>query len=235
MPLEPLIFVEVALVKGMTGTIQRLLDETAPSENLGNVDTAIFYSISNTQKGLRGISFGNFLIKQVVDDLAKDLPRLKTFATLSPMPGFRAWLEGKLAAGEPNLLTSAERRKLKTVAPIKSAKGGLKSLLQREDWHADPAVAGVLEQPLTRLAARYLVAEKSDGAPIDPVARFHLANGARIERINWLADTSAKGLQQSAGLMVNYLYALGEIEDNHEAFSGHGKIATSAAVRSLLG
>ncbi len=234
MPNEPLIFVEVALVTGMAGNIQALLDESAPRADAEASNTAIFYSISNTQKGLRGVSFGSFLIKQVADDLSKDLPRVKTFATLSPMPGFRAWLEGKLAEGEPKLLTAAEHAKLRAAAPVGGAKGGLKVLLATADWPADPAAAAALEAPLRRLAARYLVTEKANGAPLDPVARFHLANGARIERINWLADISANGLRQSAGLMVNYRYKLSEIEDNHEAYSSQGRIATSAAVRALL-
>ena len=234
-PNEPLIFVEVALVEGMSGNIQRLLDETAPRDDPQSADSAIFYSISNTQRGLRGISFGNFLIKQVADDLSRDLPGLKTFATLSPIPGFRKWLERKLADGEPNLLTTAERSRLKGLDPSRGAKGGLKALLARPDWHESPEIAEVLEPALRRLAARYLVREKVAGKPLDPVARFHLANGARVERINWLADTSPKGLRQSAGLMVNYLYKLNEIEDNHEAFSGQGKIAMSSSVKALLG
>ena len=123
---------------------------------------------------------------------------------------------------------------MRAAAPTGGAKGGLKVLLASVDWPADPAAADALEAPLRRLAARYLVTETANGAPLDPVARFHLANGARIERINWLADRSAKGLRQSAGLMVNYLYKLNEIEDNHEAYSSRGRIATSAAVRALL-
>ena len=236
MPNEPLIFVEVALVSGMAGNIQRLLDEKAPREDPRAADSAIFYSISNTQKGLRGISFGNFLIKQVVDDLSREMPRLKTFATLSPIPGFRRWLEHRLADGDPNLLMPAERAELRAIDSSRGAKGGLKALLANPDWHKDQVIAEALEAPLCRLAARYLVREKEgSGKPLDPVARFHLANGARVERINWLADTSPKGMRQSAGLMVNYLYKLSEIEDNHEAYSAQGKVAISSSVKSLLG
>jgi malonyl-CoA decarboxylase len=230
MPNEPLIFVEVALTTGMAGNVQALLDEKAPRQDPRGSDTAIFYSISNTQKGLRGISFGNFLIKQVIDDLSRDLPQVKTLATLSPIPGFRGWLERKLADGEPNFLTRGEHAKLRAL----DSDRGLKALLEEADWHKNPEVAGTLEAPLTRLAARYLVLEKANGAPLDPVARFHLANGARVERLNWLGDTSRKGFQQSVGLMVNYLYRLADIDANHEAFSSQGKVATSAAIRALL-
>jgi malonyl-CoA decarboxylase len=234
MPHEPLIFVEVALTTGMAGNVQALLDEKAPRQDPRNSDSAIFYSISNTQNGLRGISFGNFLIKQVIDDLSRDQPQVKTLATLSPIPGFRAWLERKLADGEPNLLTRGEHAKLRALSSDRGAKGGLKALLEDADWHKNPEVAGTLEAPLTRLAARYLVLEKANGAPLDSVARFHLTNGARIERLNWLGDTSRKGFQQSVGLMVNYLYRLADIDANHEAFSSQGKVATSPAIRALV-
>jgi len=230
MPNEPLIFVEVALTTGMAGSIQELLDEHAPRQDPQRTDSAIFYSISNTQKGLRGISFGNFLIKQVIDDLGRDLPQVKTSATLSPIPGFRAWLDRKLAEGENNLLSRPEQARLRTAMPDGS---DLKSLLDQPGWHGDAAIAAALEAPLKRLAARYLVAEKAGNAPLDPVARFHLANGARVERINWLADTSSRGLQQSAGLMVNYLYRLPDIESNHEAYA-EGRVATSSSVKVLL-
>jgi malonyl-CoA decarboxylase len=209
MPGEPLIFVEVALVAGMADNIQKLLDEAAPRVDPATADAAIFYSISNTQTGLRGISFGSFLIKRVVDDLSRELPRLKTFATLSPIPGFRAWLDRNPAEFDAARLADPA-------------------------WAQDAAAAEALAPPLRRLCARYLLEEKRDGKPLDPVARFHLANGARIERLNWLADTSAKGLQESAGLMVNYLYRLPEIEANHEAYVGEGRIAASPAVKALL-
>jgi malonyl-CoA decarboxylase len=217
MPGEPLIFVEVALVAGMAGDIQKLLDEGAPHVDPQTADAAIFYSISNTQLGLRGISFGNFLIKRVVDDLSRELPRLKTFATLSPIPGFRAWLDRQPAEGEGALLAAAERARLADPA-----------------WARDPEAAEALAPVLRRLCARYLLQEKSGGKPLDPVARFHLANGARIERLNWLADSSPKGLQESAGLMVNYLYRLPDIETNHEAYVGEGRIAAAPAVKALL-
>ncbi len=235
MPDEPLIFVEVALVNGLAGNVQELLDESAPLQDPRVADTAIFYSISNAQKGLAGISFGNFLIKRVVDQLTHELEGLKTFATLSPIPGFRAWLDRALSEGEPGLLLPAERKALKANGENGGgAKGTLKRLLNTPDWHHDPAVAETLRGPLTRLCARYLVREKRGAnRALDPVAHFHLTNGARMERLNWLADTSPAGLEKSAGMMINYLYKLGDIEANHEAYSASGKVATSSSVKAL--
>ncbi|MBT4934790.1 MAG: malonyl-CoA decarboxylase [Rhodospirillaceae bacterium] len=217
MPDEPLIFVEVALVDGMSDSIQALLDGSAPVIDPTSADTAIFYSISNAQKGLAGISFGNFLIKGVVNSLSSEFKRLKTFATLSPVPGFKAWLDKRLAAGD----NDAE----------------LKVLLDDSGWPDDKQASDALQGPLKRLAAQYLAAEKMRKGglrALDPVAHFHLSNGARIERLNWLGDVSAKGLGQSAGLMVNYLYKLSHVEANHEAYTSSGKVAASSSVRSLL-
>ena len=236
MPGEPLIFVEVALVRGMAGTIGELLDQQAPVGDPHKADTALFYSISNAQKGLAGISFGNFLIKRVVDSLAGEFKNLRTYATLSPLPGFRAWLDGRLAEGEPGLLTAAEHRALKAAGGGVAAKGSLKALLANPGWAADPTLAEALKGPLMRLAARYLAVEKRDGSgrALDPVAHFHLSNGARMERLVWLGDSSAKGLAQSAGLMINYLYKLDDIEDNHEAYTGQGEVAMSGSLKALV-
>ena len=229
MPDEPLIFVEVALVSGMTGDIHALLDEAAPIGDPHSADSAIFYSISNCQRGLAGISFGDFLIKRVVDALATELPRIKVFATLSPAPGFRAWLERQSRAGSAILLP-AERLAIEALGG-ETPKGDLAALLDR---HSDPRVASALRDPLIRLCARYLLHERApSGRALDPVAHFHLSNGARVERLNWLGDTSPKGLQQSAGIMVNYLYRLSEIEANHEAYRGEGRVAASSAIRNL--
>ena len=229
MPDEPLIFVEVALVSGMTGDIHALLDEAAPIGDPHSADSAIFYSISNCQRGLVGISFGDFLIKRVVDALATELPRVKVFATLSPAPGFRAWLERQSRAGSAILLP-AERLAIEALGG-ETPKGDLAALLDR---HSDPRVASALRDPLIRLCARYLLHERApSGRALDPVAHFHLSNGARVERLNWLGDTSPKGLQQSAGIMVNYLYRLSEIEANHEAYRGEGRVAASSAIRNL--
>ena len=235
---EPLIIVQVALVHGIADNVQTLLDETAPVIDPHEADTAIFYSISNAHDGLSGISFGNFLIKRVVDELAGEFKNLKTFATLSPIPDFRPWLDRKLRETGPDaeaeFLNTAERKALASAAGTGKEPVSLQTLLQT-DWIQKPELAKALKHPLMRLCAHYLVKEKRDGGPVlDRVARFHLSNGARIERLNWLADTSANGVTQSAGLMVNYLYKLSDIEANHEVYRGEGKVITSSAIRSLL-
>ena len=236
MPSEPLIFVEVATVSGMAADVQALLDVKAPVIDPRSADTAIFYSISNAQRGLAGISFGGFLIKRVVDQLSAEFPGLRTFATLSPVPGFCAWLDQEFAAGLPGVLGKQERKTLAAaLGQGHASKGDLKHVLADPGWTKKPEVAAALEAPLKRLCARYLVeAKREDGKALDPVANFHLGNGARVERINWLGDTSKKGLKQSAGMMVNYQYRLDDIEDNHEAYEGEGRIATSSAVAALL-
>jgi malonyl-CoA decarboxylase len=233
MPDEPLIFVEVALVSGMADDVHALLDEAAPIGNPQSADAAIFYSISNCQRGLAGISFGDFLIKRVVDALAVELPRLKIFATLSPVPGFFSWLERQTRSEPADLLLPAERIAIAGLGEGQS-ENNLLALLKQENWHKDQHIAEVLHEPLMRLCARYLLGEKTpSGRALDPVAQFHLSNGARVERLNWLGDVSAKGLQQSAGIMVNYLYRLGDIEANHEAYRGEGRVAASSALRNL--
>jgi malonyl-CoA decarboxylase len=232
MPDEPLIFVEVALVQGIAGDIHALLDEHAPVGDNRTADTAIFYSISNCQPGLAGISFGNFLIKRVAGDLAAELPHLKTFATLSPIPTFRAWLDPRLAKDEATLLTAAERKAIAEL-PGERGAGGLAGLVADPRWHEDPAVAQAMKAPLMRLAARFLLTEKaSNNRALDPVLHFHLTNGARVERLNWLADRSAKGRQQSAGIMVNYLYRLDEVEGSHAAYAEQGTVAASSSIKT---
>jgi malonyl-CoA decarboxylase len=233
MPDEPLIFVEVALVAGMAGNIHALLDETAPIGDPQAADTAIFYSISNCQRGLAGISLGDFLIKRVVDALAGELPRLKVFATLSPVPGFRGWLDRQAETAPHGLFLPGERA---TTEALDAGATGFEPavLLYRPNWHEDPAAVAALRDPLLRLCARYLLHERAaNGRALDPVAHFHLSNGARVERLNWLGDVSAKGVHQSAGIMVNYLYRSADIEANHEAYRGQGRVAASAATRSL--
>jgi malonyl-CoA decarboxylase len=233
MPREPVIFIQVALVTGMSGSIQDLLDESAPANDPHTADTAIFYSISNAQVGLRGIGFGNFLIKQVVDDVARQFPRIKTFATLSPIPGFRRWLD-RLDAAEFAALLPPQR--FEALHALLQARGlaDLRAALALDGWDADPVLAETLREPLTSLGAHYLIAVKQRGRTRDPVARFHLGNGAAVERLNWLGDRSAKGLAESAGLMVNYQYRLDDIEHNHEAFAAHDTIVASDAVRAAL-
>jgi malonyl-CoA decarboxylase len=227
MPEEPLIFVEVALTSGIAGNIQELLDPEAPVLDSQAADTAIFYSISNAQRGLAGISFGNFLIKRVVELLSAEFGNLRRFATLSPIPGFAEWL-GEHTVDE--LLTAAERKAL----PNRDGDQHPLSLARSPHWHGNAYLAKALKEPLTRLAARYLLREKrKDGRVRDPVAHFHLTNGARVEQIDWLGDTSPKGLRESLGLMVNYLYRMDAIEANHEAYSGEGKVMAASAIRSL--
>lgn len=233
MPDEPLSFVEVALVKGMADNVQALLDEAVPPVDPKSVDTAIFYSISNTQKGLRGISFGDYLIKRVVQQLAQELPRIKTFATLSPLPDFGAWLE---QAGDEVLLalfSDEEQGGIRALGGSDDVGEALQAVLAMADWHHDPVICTALQGPLLRLSTRYFLETQENGKPIDPVARFHLKNGARLERINWLADTSANGLRQSAGLMVNYRYIVDDLEKNHEAYMQQGTVTMGSDVRAL--
>jgi len=196
-PEEPLVFIEVALTRGMSDRVQPLLDPASAVNDPLAADSAIFYSITNCQEGLRGVPFGGLLIKQVVEDLKKSLPRIRTFATLSPIPGFRKWLAAAGRDLDPGKLDAQVRRRL---AP---------------------------------LCAHYLVHEKRGLEPLDSVARFHLKNGARLDRINWLADTSPAGIQQSAGLMANYVYNVADLERNHELYTHSGQVVCSRRVRTL--
>lgn len=233
MPLEPLIFLHVALTHGMADNVQTLLDENSPVTEVKDTDTAVFYSISNAQKGLAGISFGNFLIKRVVDKLSRENKHLKHYSTLSPIPGFRTWLDPLLTQGNESLLQEKEKKEIQTLAKTPNAVQGLRQLLE-SDWHKDIKISDRLRPILTRLCVHYLLKEKKKTLALDAVAHFHLTNGARMERINWLADTSAKGLKQSAGLMVNYYYDLDNIDETHEDYVTEGKIAASKTIRNLL-
>jgi malonyl-CoA decarboxylase len=218
LPDEPLIFVEVALTRGLAGKIRPLLDHAPSASKQGaEPDTAIFYSISNCQAGLAGISFGNFLIKQVVDDLKVELPSIVKFATLSPIPGFCAWLVDALENPPKNGIAD-----------------DLRALATHPEWLTDDDARQQFQPELTRLCVHYLARETNGTGPRDPVARFHLGNGASIERINWAGDISDKGLVQSAGIMVNYAYDLDAIVANHEAFVRDGEIALSSSVKTLL-
>lgn len=234
MPEEPLIFLEVALVKGLADSIQALLDPDIPSMDPADADTAIFYSISNAQRGLAGISFGGFLIKRVVDELRSGFPNVKTFATLSPLPGFRSWMSTQLGAGE-EVLTNSENKRLRRSTQGEAPQAWVEAVLADPAWLADEDRENSLRPILMRLAARYLAKERLPGrGALDPVAHFHLRNGARIERLNWKGDLSEKGLAQSYGLMVNYLYDARRIEKNHEMYRGRRRRATSSSIRSLL-
>jgi len=220
---EPLIFVEVALMDDTPESIGAVLREAPKNGERGRKPTtAVFYSISNCQEGLRGISFGHFLIKQVVEDLLKEHPSLKTFVTLSPAPNFAAWLDAMIAGPDASrFVTPEERQRL--------------AVLGDPDWASSEALADGLEPVVLRLAAHYFLTEKAgDGRPLDPVARFHLGNGARLERLNWLGDPSLKGLREAHGLMVNYRYEIKDIEKNHEAYANDGVVAASRQVQRLV-
>ncbi len=217
---EPLIFVEVALTTSMPATVAELLEPDRAKLKAERTTAAVFYSISNCQDGLRGVSFGNFLIKQVVEDLRRDLPEVATFVTLSPVPGFAAWLAREREAKTGEALTADDRAALAD--------------LEERGWMDDPEKVERLRQVLTRACAWYLLNARSGrGGAADPVARFHLGNGARLERINFLGDRSARAERQAHGMMVNYLYDLSEIEANHEAYFGRGEVAASASVKRL--
>lgn len=209
LPDEPVIFIEVALTRGMSAKAQALLDPGSPALDPAAADCAIFYSITNCQEGLRGISFGNLLIKQVAEDLGREFPRLKTFATLSPIPGFRTWLASGMGLADSD--------------PRRAEISALLARLDSANWFEDQSC----RRQLSRLCAFYLVHAKQGKEPIDPVARFHLGNGARLERLNWLGDTSVAGMRRSAGLMVNYVYRLDHVERNHEAYAKDHRVIAS--------
>jgi len=214
---EPLIFVEVALTESIPAAIAPLLAEDRQPVPIERARTAVFYSISNTQRGLGGISFGNFLIKQVVEELRRELPKLENFVTLSPVPGFMKWL------------------KQANDVPVSDEERALLARLDEPDWFSNAELTSQLRALVEPLAAYYfLKARTSKGRLIDSVARFHLGNGARLERIDWLGDLSPKGLRESAGIMVNYLYRLEDIEKNHEAYANQGEVIASSAVKKLL-
>lgn len=218
LPDEPLIFIEVALTRGVSTKVQPLIDPESVVVDPGLTNCAIFYSITNCQEGLRGVSFGHLLIKQVVEDLRRRFPRVRNFATLSPVPGFRKWLSnisGLPAGGHPS--------------------PALDAFLQRLDAREafDKLVPVDLRPELSYLCAHYLIHAKYGRTPLDPVARFHVANGARLERLNWLADTSENGMQRSLGMMVNYGYRLGDMERNHEAYARDYRVVASHELERL--
>ena len=233
MPSEPLIFVEVALVNKLSSNIQELLNKEDETNESEKASTAIFYSISNTQRGLAGISLGNFLIKIVVQELSKEFENLKHFATLSPVPGFRKWLGPKLADGEDGILLPKEISTLTERYACENAAKKLKDILTN-DWYRTAETVDVIKPILTRLCVKYLLEERRESMALDPVANFHLSNGARLERINWLADLSENGIKWSYGIMVNYYYKLSDIEKNHEEYVTKSHIVASRSVKSLL-
>jgi len=217
---EPLIFVEVALTREIPNAIAPILSPAREVMESEKMRTATFYSISNCQRGLAGVSFGNFLIKQVVEEISRVLPKLSTFVTLSPVPSFTTWL-------------ARERAQESSIALSKTDKATL-AALDTPGWWRNAEAAARLQDPLLRAAAWYFLrARDRRGFPADAVARFHLGNGARLERINWLADTSDKAMAQAHGLMVNYQYDLDDIEKNHEAYAEGRAVVASGAVQRL--
>ncbi len=233
MPTEPLIFVEVALVSGMSDSIQALLGERDARRDPATANTAIFYSISNTQKGLKGVNLGTFLIKRVVDRLVSELPNLRTFATLSPVPDFGRYMSVRVRDVDGLRLTPAEHEALE--GAIRAAnKESLADLLQSANWHLGPESRqrpeGTADEAVRRVPALRTGGRSCRG----PGRQFHLNNGARLERVNWLADVSEKGIRRSAGLMVNYRYELDDIARNHEAYHTSGDATASKAVLGLL-
>jgi len=228
LPDEPLIFLEAALMDRMADSVPPLLDAQSTSIDPSKATTAVFYSISNCQPGLRGISLGNFLIKNVVDVLSREFPRLKVFCTLSPIPGFAAWLGAQLK-GRYGEQSDPLAQALKVVAGMLGADVAKIG----SDPEGTVGRLAPLKDPLMQLCATYLLHRGDGSDPTrDSVARFHLNNGARLDRINWLADTSKKGLRESLGLMVNYVYEPRAIEENHQKFV-QGSIVASRRVRSL--
>jgi malonyl-CoA decarboxylase len=218
LPDEPLIFIEVALTRSPSTTVQPLLDPSSPIVDPALARCATFYSITNCQEGLRGVAFGNLLIKEVVEDLRRTVPRIRTFATLSPVPGFREWL----AATTESPFGVRKSQRLDGLARL--AGGTLANSVRVPDR---------LRDDVTRWCAHYLLNVKQGKAPLDPVARFHLANGARLERLNWMGDSSEAGIRRSLGLMVNYLYRLGDVERNHEAYATDYRVVASHEIERL--
>jgi malonyl-CoA decarboxylase len=218
---EPLIFVEVALTRDIPDAIAPILASGREVVEFDKMRTAVFYSISNCQRGLGGVSFGNFLIKQVVEEIRRELPKLSTFVTLSPVTSFAAWL-------------ARERAQESSAALAETDKAAL-AVLDTPGWWRDDDTASQIKDAVMRAAAWYFLRARTPrGLPVDSVARFHLGNGARLERINWLADTSDKAMAQSYGLMVNYLYELDDIEKNHEAYAEGRTVVASSTVQRLL-
>jgi malonyl-CoA decarboxylase len=218
---EPLIFVEVALTREIPGAIAPILSDRREVVEPARATTAVFYSITNCQRGLAGVTFGHFLIKQVVEEVRRELSRISTFVTLSPAPNFAAWLKRERAS-EASLALDADDREAFAA-------------LDRPDWWRDAALSATVREPLLQAAAwYYLRARNTRGQPADAVARFHLGNGARLERLDWLGDTSDRALQQSYGLMVNYLYDLDYIEQNHEAYAQQQAVVAAGAVSRMV-
>ena len=210
LPDEPLIFIEAALTAGILGYVRPLLDPQSTVDDPGDARCAIFYSITNCQAGLRGVSFGNFLIKQVVEDLSREFRKIRKFATLSPVPGFRSWLMHHGELMSPTLAS-----------------------LTLDSSSALTAVPDAIRDEIMQLCAYYLLRAKRGHAPLDPVARFHLANGARLARLNWGGDVSSAGIASSLGITANYVYRMADVEQNHEAYAKDFKVMASFSLERL--
>jgi len=215
---EPLIFVEIALTRGISSSIQEIFTNTNGKSK--QADTAIFYSINNCQKGLNNIPLGNFLIKFVVMQLSVDLPNIKTFSTLSPVPGFAKWLEAELASGKSDFFGADD------IDILKLSRDGT--------WHEHSKKRKALEKPLMKACATYLLLAKRNDKPLDAVARFHFGNGAQLYRLNWMGNKSVHGMEESCGIMVNYLYDPKQIESNHEVYVQKGELSVSKNVKAYL-
>ncbi|OMO52512.1 Malonyl-CoA decarboxylase [Corchorus capsularis] len=259
-PGEPLIFIEVALLKNVAQTIQEVLWDHPPIPE-SEATCALFYSISSTQPGLAGINLGKFLIKRVITLVKRDMPHISVFATLSPIPGFMQWLLSKLASQSKlaqaedvsdsstdgfgltfyeNLLEPEEEKALiDSSGDLAAGKNGMEIMLNlltptTHEWANSAKLLSALRPPLLRLCARYLLQEKKRGKALDSVANFHLQNGAMVQRINWMADRSEKGLCQSAGIMVNYVYRPENIEEYAQSYFSTGHIHCSYVVQRYL-
>jgi malonyl-CoA decarboxylase len=218
---DPLIFVEVALTREIPDAIAPILSDKREMVDPERATTAVFYSITNCQRGLAGVTFGHFLIKQVVEEVRREWPRISTFVTLSPAPNFAEWVTRERANEASIAIDTDDREALRA--------------LDRPNWWLDEQLVEVIGESIMRAAAWYYVrARNRRGLPVDSVARFHLGNGARLQRLNWIADTSERALEQSYGLMVNYLYDLDYIEQNHEAYAQQHVVVASTGVTRLV-
>ena len=213
LPHQPLAFTEVALTRGIAADVAAILDTHSPIADPDSCDCAMFYSISSCHEGLRGVPFGNMLIRRVVSALQAQLPQIRTFATVSPIPGFRPWLD--------------------RAAPRTGGVADAVKLLDEDGWRERRDEVARIEADALPLCASYLLHAKRGGEPLDPVARFHLGNGARLERINWLGDTTAAGIKRSAGMTANYIYDLETIDRNSAAYRADGLIVAAPQLTSL--
>lgn len=246
MPLEPLVFIEVALTKEISSKIRPILDATDANEPLDEPFCAIFYAITSTQPGLSGVDLGHMLIEQVVVALQKEFPSITTFSTFSPIPGFKVWFDSKLSMADKAdsgkiQLTEDESAAISAayseIFGEKSNESGvhlLAKLIDSKEWFSDDRVVKVVEKPLNKIIARYLAVEKKRGLALDPVANFHVRNGAQLHRLCFLADTSPKRLKQSYGFMVNYLYQIDRLVENNEKYLTDGVIPLSDQIQQTL-